>query len=898
METLPYFSCMQPILISASKFLSGLFSREGCGGAWHRHTHCLPIVGRVAVSPQQPDPVRMHTGARPHENNSFLKVFLMAVAVFVSSGLRAQAPEQWSSAKILHELQRFNTFGSVLYIAAHPDDENTRLISWLVGEQKLRVSYVSLTRGDGGQNLIGKEQGPMLGLIRTQELLAARRVDGAEQYFTRAYDFGFSKSPDETLNFWHQDSILKDLVALVRRLKPDVMICRFPTTGEGGHGHHTASAILGKLAFEKAADPNYITGDLPAWQTKRIFWNTYSFGTVNTTSEDQISLDAGTYSPLLGASYGEIASLSRSQHKSQGFGTSAQRGEVKEYFIQWGGDTVRKDIFEGLDFSWNRLPEAKQVNALIDSAILSYNATHPAEVVPILLQVKKLMDNVTFDFQQVHSERNTWYQHKKRALDQLILQASGIWMSASVTEPSVVPGDSVQLRFDFIHRYSGKVKLEKVMAADEEWIKDVSPANNQLISQKKQIRLDTSLVYTTPYWLVSGIVDQRFVPEADVFGNAAELNDPPVVYAFFSIDGHSFNAILPVQHRYVDPVAGELFQPLMVLPPVTLQWSEDVMVFPNNISKTVKLNVKAQTANVKGKWELAIPSGWLVETNPSDLKNISLKEKGEVQSFTFILTPQSGAQAVMVSAKCIIDGKVYGMSHKVLEYDHIPRQSVLNKAEIKVVPLDVKMEKKTVGYIPGAGDDIPQALVQLGYQVTEINEGNFDRIKLEELDAIVTGVRAYNNHKWLNDAYPLLMKYVENGGNLLVQYNTNNRLGPLVAKMSPYQLDITRDRVTDEKSEVRFVSADHSVLKYPNALSHQDFEGWIQERGIYFAGARAAEFESIFEMNDPGEKSNDGSTVIAAYGKGHFIYTGLAFFRQLPAGVPGAYKLFVNLLEK
>lgn len=889
---------MQQMLDFVQRLWSGFSLREGCGGAWRSHAHCLPLVGRIAVSPQQPDPVRMRTGARPFITASFLRMCMLALAVVMSSALRAQAPEQWSSAKILHELQRFNTLGSVLYIAAHPDDENTRLISWLVGEKKLRVSYVSLTRGDGGQNLIGKEQGPMLGLIRTQELLAARRVDGAEQYFTRAYDFGFSKSPVETLDFWHQDSILKDMVALIRRLKPDVIICRFPTTGEGGHGHHTASAILGKIAFEKAADPKYIIGDLPAWQTKRLFWNTYSFGTINTTSEDQISLDAGTFNPLLGVSYGEIASLSRSQHKSQGFGTSAQLGEVKEYFVQWGGDSVRKDIFEGLDLSWNRLPEARQVQKLIDSAIAAYNPSHPAEVVPILLQVKGLMDQVSLDARQTHSERNTWYLEKKRALNQLILQASGIWMSASVTEPSVVPGDSVQLRFDFIHRYSGKVEIDKVLADDVEWIKSVVPANNQLISQKKKIRLDSSQAYTTPYWLVNGIVNQRFVPEADIFGNAAELNDPLSVYAFFSIDGHAFNAILPVQHRYVDPVAGEMFQPLMVLPPVTLQWSEDVMVFPNNVSKSVKLNVKAQTANVKGKWKLEIPGGWLVETTQSTFADISLKEKGEVQSFTFILTPQSGAQAGKVSAICIIDGKAYGMSHKVLEYDHIPRQSVLSNAEIKVVPMNIKMEKKTVGYIAGAGDDIPQALTQLGYQVTEINEGNFDRIKLDDLDAIVTGVRAYNNHKWLNDAYPLLMKYIENGGNLLVQYNTNNRLGPLVAKMSPYPLDITRDRVTDEKSEVRFVREDHPVLKFPNALSSKDFEGWIQERGIYFAGTRDSAFVSVFEMNDPGEKSNDGSTVIAAYGKGHFIYTGLAFFRQLPAGVPGAYKLFVNLLEQ
>jgi LmbE family N-acetylglucosaminyl deacetylase len=821
-------------------------------------------------------------------------VFLSIVIGSFSAS--AQAPEQWNSSKILHELNRFNTLGSVLYIAAHPDDENTRLISWLVGEKKMRTAYVSLTRGDGGQNLIGKEQGPLLGLIRTQELLAARRVDGAEQYFTRAYDFGYSKTPEETLAIWHQDSILADLVALIRQLQPDIIICRFPTTGEGGHGHHTASAILGQLAYSSAADPSFqVASGAAPWQASRLFWNTYSFGTINTTSEDQFWLDAGTFNPLLGMSYGEIASLSRSQHKSQGFGTAAQRGPVKEYFIQWAGKPVSNDIFEDLNFNWQLVPEAVKVDSLMNIAVRQFNVSDPSAILPYLLQVRKQLQFIRFTYHE-HPEVIRWVPYKLQQLEQLIFQSAGIFLSTSIQHPSVVPGDSIAVRIDFIHQ--AKLPLQLVSGALEGVAISgfETTAANQLFSKTVKIKLQDDLPLTSPYWLENGVVNGRFQPTADVHGLSAELPYTPKVKVILLIGGDTFETTLPLQHRFVNPIDGELFQPVMVLPPVTLQWSESVRVFPGGNAAEVRLQVKAQTNSQKGKLRLLPPQGWSVEIKEGS-EIFTLSQKGDVAEWLINISPDSKAVVSFLKVEALLEQGRVTQCLEIIDYAHLPRQSILREAELKLVPLQIKTTAQRVGYIAGAGDEVPAALKQLGYDIVDISASNYSTIPSLSLDAIITGVRAYNNHHWLNDAYPVLMKYIAEGGTLLVQYNTNNRIGPLVAKMSPYELEITRDRVTVEDAPVIFLYPEHPVLKHPNVITEQDFADWVQERGIYFAGKMAPEFTPLFSMNDPNETASQGGTVVAQYGKGKFVYTGLSFFRQLPAGIPGAYRLLVNLLE-
>lgn len=827
----------------------------------------------------------------------YLSFLLVSVIIFTGkTPATAQAPYQKSSAEIYQDLLRLNTLSTVLYVAAHPDDENTRLLSWLVGEKKFRTAYVSLTRGDGGQNLIGKELGTLLGAIRTQELLAARKTDGAEQYFTRAYDFGFSKNPEETLQKWNEDSILKDLVVLIRKIKPDVIISRFPHTGEGGHGHHTAAAILSRKAFELAADPAYqVTDNLPAWKVKRLFWNTFIFSSgANTTSEDQLKTDVGTFNPVLGVSYGEVASRSRSQHKSQGFGSASTRGSNKEYFVQWNGDVVKEDLFEGLNTSWSRIPGTVTIQSQIQKAVAGYKIEQPDATLPALLEIRKNIQLLQRT-REFNPEKETWLKYKLKQIENLIAQCAGIWIVATVNSNELVPGDKSEVKTEWIHRSSLPVKLESVAVGQQLLAGDTIATRNELVSFTKNITIPEDVSYTAPYWLETPIQQDLFHPAKDINGNAAYINSNQIVKVRYSIQGQIFETELPLNYRFVDPVKGEIFQPVVFLPAVSMQWSIPFSIHPNGVKNQIILKVTAHTDIHKGKLLLDIPAHWKISVSDTEITTL---KKGQSQEFTLDISTDAGLNTKdTLHAAVELDGKKYHLQLYNIDYEHIPRQTILTASQLPLTSFSVKTTAKKIGYIEGAGDMVAQSLNQLGYEIVYITENNFSQINWGELDAVVTGIRAYNTHRWLNTAFEPLMKYVENGGNLVVQYNTNNRIGPLVAKLFPYELEITRDRVTVEEAPVTFTDKNAVVLKAPNLITAEDFSGWVQERGIYFAGKRSEEWKGVLAMNDPNESVSEGSLMIASYGKGNLIYTGLAFFRQLPAGVSGAYRLFVNILE-
>lgn len=824
---------------------------------------------------------------------------ILFVLIFIFSGKTpaiAQAPYQKSSAEIYQDLLRLNTMGTVLYVAAHPDDENTRLLSWLVGEKKFRTAYVSLTRGDGGQNLIGKELGTLLGAIRTQELLAARRTDGAEQYFTRAYDFGFSKNPEETLQKWNEDSILKDLVVLIRKIKPDVIICRFPHTGEGGHGHHTASAILGRKAFELAADPVYqVTGDLPAWKVKRLFWNTFIFSSgANTTSEDQLKTDVGTFNPVLGVSYGEVASRSRSQHKSQGFGSASTRGSNKEYFVQWNGDVVKEELFENLNTTWSRIPGTTAIQSQIKKAIAEYKIDQPDAVLPTLLEIRKNIQLLQRT-REFNPEKETWLKYKLTQVENLIEQCAGIWTVVTVNTNELTPGDTITAKLEWIHRSSVPVKLETITIGQQNLMGDTITARNELVGFVKNITIPDDVSYTAPYWLENAIQNDLFHPSKDVNGNTAYFNEHQNVKVRYIILGHTFETELPLNYRFVDPVKGEIFEPVSILPAVTMQWSAPFSIHPNGTKNQIILKVTAHTDVQKGKLLLNIPAHWKITVSDTEIHDL---KKGQSREFVLNISTDAGLSTKdTLHAAVEAGGRKYNLQLYNIDYEHIPRQTILTTSQLPLTSFAVKTTAKKIGYIEGAGDMVAQSLAQLGYEIVYITENNFSQINWDELGAVVTGIRAYNTHKWLNTAYDFIMRYVENGGNLVVQYNTNNRLGPLVAKIFPYDVEITRDRVTVEDAPVTFADKNSSLLHTPNQITDEDFKDWIQERGIYFAGKKSGDWKGILAMNDPNEPVSEGSLIIAAYGKGNLIYTGLAFFRQLPAGVPGSYRLLVNLLE-
>jgi LmbE family N-acetylglucosaminyl deacetylase len=825
---------------------------------------------------------------------AFMKRFFLLSIFLISQLVKSQNSPQMNSADILLALKKLNTVGSVLYIAAHPDDENTRLLSYLAKERHLRTGYLSLTRGDGGQNLIGKEQGELLGLIRTQELLAARRTDGAEQFFTRANDFGFSKNPEETFSIWNKDSILSDVVLAIRKFRPDVIICRFPTTGEGGHGHHTASAILALEAFDAAADPKRFPEQLAytqVWQAKRIFWNTFNFGTTNTTAPDQLKIDVGVFNPLLGKSYGEIAADSRSMHKSQGFGSAKIRGESIEFFKQLKGDPATKDLFEGINQTWARFATTTSLQKMTDDCIKKYNPQSPEKTIPDLILIYKQIQHLD----ETDANIAYWKKLKLKETETLLLTCSGLWMEAYAADYIAVPGNDVSITAQIIARNKSEAKLNSISFFNQtDSATALSLKTNELYSFKHKEKLAATTNFSNPYWLnEKHNVGMYMVNNKQLIGKPE--ND---AFAKVLFDVTIYDLNLKIErglvYKYTDPVKGEVYRPFEILPPATINISDKVFVFSSLSPKEVSFTVKANAANVNGTVQVKVPAGWNINIKNPDFK---LAAKGDELVIEATITPGTTSSDGKLQASLSIGGASFNKSIRRIEYDHIPYQFILSDAEAGLVYLDLKKTGNIIGYIPGAGDDVPACLKQIGYDVTILTDELLAKENLSKYNCIITGVRAYNTNERLKIYYNKLMDYVKNGGNFVVQYNTNSRGEPIGAKVGPYPFTISRDRVTDDNAEVRFINPKSSVLNYPNIITQKDFEGWIQERGIYFATDIDKNYETVFSINDPKEKASEGSLITAKYGKGNFVYTGLVFFRELPAGVPGAYRLFVNLLS-
>ncbi len=818
-------------------------------------------------------------------------IFLFAIRLF---SVQAQTQVQLNASEILQSLKKLNTIGSVLYVAAHPDDENTRLLAYMARERNLRTGYLSITRGDGGQNLIGKEQGEALGLIRTQELLAARRIDGAEQFFTRANDFGYSKTPEETFTFWNKDSVLADVVWAIRNFKPDVIICRFPTTGEGGHGHHTASAILALEAFDAAADPKRFPNQLTyteVWQAKRIFWNTFNFGGTNTTAPNQLQIDAGVFNPLLGKSYGEMAAESRSMHKSQGFGSGKARGQILEYFKLLKGDTVKKYLFEGIDQTWKKFPALAKFQPLIEDCLKKYDLTTPQKSVAALVSIYKQLQLLD----EADPTVRYWKKQKLKETEMLILNCAGLWMEAYAADYSAIPGSEINTTIQIISRSSSEVKLNKIFYFNQtDTVTTLNLKANELYTIKHKEKLLATAPFSNSYWLNEEHSDGSYIVKNKLLIGKPE-NEPFTKVLFeVSVLDLVLKIERPLVNKYTDPVKGEVYRPFEILPPATVNSSDKVFVFSSLAPKKVQFTVKANSVNVNGTLQVKVPEGWTATIEKPDF---NLAAKNEEAIIEAVITPAKNAANGTLLPSLKIQNELYTKSIKRIEYDHIPYQFILSDAGVKLVNVDLKKVGTHIGYIPGAGDEVPACLKQVGYEVTILTDELLVKEDLSKYQAIVSGIRAYNTNERLQIHYNKLMEYVKKGGNFIVQYNTNNRIGPVGTKIGPYPFTISRDRVTEDNAEVRFVKPEHNVLNIPNKISGEDFKGWVQERGIYFASEPDKNYETIFSMNDTSEKPLEGSLIIGKYGKGNFVYTGLVFFRELPAGVPGAYRLFVNLLS-
>jgi len=819
------------------------------------------------------------------------KYCILFLALFVQPSVFCQAPQSWSSADMYLAIRKLNVLGSVLYIAAHPDDENTRLIAYLSKDRLYRTGYLSLTRGDGGQNLIGDEQGIDLGLIRTQELLAARRIDGGEQFFTRAYDFGYSKTPQETFTKWDKEKILSDVVWVIRKFQPDVIINRFPVTGEGGHGHHTASGILSNEAFEAAADPGRFPEQLQyvtVWQPKRVMWNTFNFGGTNTTREDQFKIDVGGYSPLLGKSYGEIAAESRSQHKSQGFGVPASRGESFEYFKATKGEQPVNDLMDGVELTWKRVPGGEAISKMIDELARNFDLLHPEKSVEGLVSLYKAINALQDSY---------WKTQKQKEVYALIAQCSGLFLDATTSEQFAVQTDSIRINFSFNNRLGTDAVLQKVQVDDFDSAFTKTLEKNKNLNFSKTIYIPAEKMITQPYWLEKKMAEGYFNVTDQLQIGQPDIDPAFSAFIVVKIYGERFKFMRPVRYKFTDPVKGELYQPLVIVPPVVLSPQEDVKIIsPDKTSLKGTIVARGMKKGFNGNVEvLSAISGKEVKNVAIGNNNLSIGAKNQVTEIEYTGDAEKKNEELLFSVSA--DGKnlVSDDKHEI-RYDHIPWINYFHKSAVAVKYIDLKTYNKKIGYITGAGDKVPEALEQMGYEVTQLSDKELSRNNLGQFDAIITGVRAYNTHEWMNKHYDKLMKYVYEGGNLIVQYNTSNQIGPVRAKIGPYNFSITRTRVTDENAPVTLLKPEHPVFNFPNKISGDDFKGWIQERSIYHATDTSGKFEKLISMADPGEKADEGSLLVAKYGKGWFTYTGIVFFRELPAGVPGAYRLLANII--
>lgn len=818
--------------------------------------------------------------------------FIFSAILFLQTGTAQTI--RTGSGDVQQSLERLAVVGRVLYIAAHPDDENTRLLAYLANERKTRTAYLSLTRGDGGQNLIGKEQGEALGLIRTQELLAARRTDGAEQFFTRANDFGYSKNPEETFRIWNHDSVLSDVVYVIRQFRPDVIICRFPTTGEGGHGHHTASAILAQEAFEAAADPNQFAWQLSyvdVWKPKRLLWNTFNFGGTNTTSPDQFKIETGVYNNLLGKSYGEVAAESRSMHKSQGFGSAKQRGSAIEYFKTIKGEKPETDLFDGIDISWKRILGTESINSAIAECVKLYDSKNPQNSVPALLKIRKQLLALPGNDYETLFIRN----YKLKEIEELIVNCSGIWAEAFSAKPFVVPGQTLTYTVQLLNRLTDNISFSNIkFATGNDSATNIRPQQNEMITVKRSESISPFTNISVPYWLQKEkTIGSYIVSDRSKIG-LAENEAALAVEIKLSVLGETLEIKRPIVYKTTDPVKGEIYRALEILPALTINPDATNYVFGKSGKKQVKVTLRSNTTNCTGSLHAVIPAGYTI--SPQQV-NFSLNSGSEESVIQFTLQAEPGAKDQNLKFFAVLGSDTLRHLIKRINYDHIPAQFYLEPAECKVVCVSTEIKKNTrIAYLPGAGDEVANSLQQVGFDVDIISEEQLKTTDLSVYKALVTGVRAFNTNEKLYLYKDQLLNYMKNGGNLLVQYNTNSRVGPLQGNIGPYPFTISRERVTDETANVNFTHADHPVLNYPNKIQAADFEGWVQERGIYFASDIDSHYQTVFEMHDPNEKPAAGSLITCAYGKGNFVYTGLAFFRELPAAVPGAYRLFTNLI--
>lgn len=812
-------------------------------------------------------------------------MLLMGV-IAVSLPVQAQSIQMPNASDIQLGLEKLNVLGSVLYVAAHPDDENTAALAYFSKGRKLRTAYLSLTRGDGGQNLIGSERGAEIGIIRTQELLSARGIDGAEQYFTRAVDFGYSKTAEESLRFWGREEVLADVVWVIRSFRPDVIVTRFPVDRPAGHGHHTASGVLAREAFHAAADPQRFPEQLDQvepWQAKRLFWNGWRLS--DEEKAKAVKIDTGEYDPLLGSSYSEVAALSRSMHKSQGFGATGRRGTRYEYLQQVEGAPASEDLLAGVDTSWSRVSGGTAIGQKLEEIAADFNPRDPSQSLPKLIEAYAAMGNLS---------HTPWVEVKRKELLGLIQACAGLWIEAISSDYSAVPGETLSITTMLVNRSNYPFEIRSINFSNS----GSSISENTLLENNKPYAIESELTISKnaeisqPYWLVTSPQKALFSVDEKSIVHLAE-NFPPIQATIeLRARDTELQFVVPVLYRWTDRVDGELYRLFEIRPPVTVDVDNGVRVFADSSHHEVRVRVKGHAPDQSGSLRLSGPADWRVDPESAPF---SLPQKYDEAELVFRVTPPDAPGEGLLRAEAVVGGGVFDRALVEISHPHIKRQAYFPESSLKAVKVDVKRGRERIGYIVGSGDEVPEGLRNLGYEVALLSDEDLESGDLGRFDVIVTGIRAYNTRERLRVAQPRLLKFVEVGGTLIVQYNVSR--GLLLDELGPYPFRIGRDRVSEEDAPVTILDRDHPLFNFPNRITEEDFEGWVQERGLYFASEWDDRYETVLASHDSGESVKNGGLLYAEYGQGIYIYSGISWFRQLPAGVPGAYRFLANVIS-
>ena len=822
---------------------------------------------------------------------------ILACTLLFASAATAQPIPLRGSAELHELLDRLNTVGTVLMLAAHPDDENTAVMAYFARGRHLRTVYMSATRGEGGQNLIGSEQGSLLGVIRTHELLAARRIDGGEQAFTSVVDFGFSKTPEEALRVWGADRLLRDMVRVIRTVRPDVIVSRFPPRpGSGGHGHHTAVGWTGPTAYEAAADSSQFPElGLPPWRARRYYHNVPTFNRRMEEAAAQepgrLRVELGDYDPVLGKAYAELAGESRSMHRSQAMGAQQRKGSVPAFFEYVAGERAERDLLEGIDTSWQRIPGAREAGESLALARERYDPRKPASALPHLLAAHRVLKDLA----------GPEVEFKRRELARAIELASGIWAEATADRWDAVPGGSLGVTARAMHRGRSawtwrSTRVEGLIEASIGAEPDLE--RNLVRERTADLSVPDRACYSQPHWLqeasgqAAGCVQAGSAPGTEPILRA--------IFEFETPEGQTLALEKPVEYRWVDRSLGERSRPLAVVPAVAVSFARENRIFADSQPVGIAVRLASNAGKLHATVQLEAPAGWAVEPAARD---VAFERRGQEKTVQFQLTPPTGPSGGVLRASATLEGRTIRSGMRTIEYDHIPMTAVFPPAEMRVERFDVQVLAKRVGYVMGAGDKVPDALEQLGATVTFLGAEDLASGDLSRFDAIVTGIRALNTRPDLLAARDQVLDYVREGGTLVVQYNTAPfrrgrppRAGGSLT-LAPFPMTPSRLRVTDEFATVSFLAAEHPLLRTPNAISAADFEGWVQERGLYFMSEWDPRYDAVLACHDPGENPLDGGLLYASYGQGAYVFTGYSWFRQLPAGVPGAYRVFANLIS-